>query len=1103
MTKLCRNLLLVCLALAFPINALAQADQAISASDSPDPVTPGANVTYAITVTNNGPNPAVNGGFNASFTTPTYVSATGPAGFTCSVFGNNVSCTNPSFAPGTANFTLVLNVPQSLQAFPDGNFTTNFSTSGVTPDPVGGNNNVNVTTSYDSPQSELSLTATDSPDPVFPDGDITYTVTVTNGGPQAAQNTRLNVPLNNTLLVTSVSAPAGFTCLPAPVPGMGSSFTCTNPSMAVGTAVFTIVLRANDEQFGINDGTINQFFGVNSDFYDSNHANESVTVSTAYVTPDADISVTATDSPDPVFPDGDITYTVTVTNAGPNTAPNTNFNVPLNNTLRVTSVTPGAGFTCTPPPTPGQGTSFTCSNPSFAVGSSVFTIVLRANDEQFGIFDQTINQVFSANSSISDPNNPNNTIQVSTAYVTPDANLSIAATDSPDPVAPDGDITYTVTLANAGPDAAPNTILNVPLNNTLRVTSVTVPAGFTCTPPPVVGQGTSFSCSNPSFASGANAVFTIVLRANDEQFGIHDQAINQAFTVGSSVTDPNNDNNSIVVTTQYDAPNANLSITATDSPDPVANGNNLTFTINLGSTGPQHAMNLQMIASPHPSLTFQSLSAPPGYLCTTPAVNASGPVICSIPAFANGDVSAFTLVTRLVTAQPSGVLNSNFSVGSGTSDPVLANNSVEVFTNFINAVSDLQISKTTGATSAARGGTIPYSITITNAGPDAANNVVVTDVLPAQLLFHSITEPAGFTCTTPAVGTNGTITCTAATFANGATANFFLVTTVANNATGPISNSASVGASGIDPASGNSAGAAGNVTIAGDADVGVSKTTAATSVAPGGTFSYTIGVTNLGPDIATNVVMTDVLPASLEFQSITEPAGFTCTTPAVNASGTITCTAATLAAGPTATFTLTVRVAAGATGTITNTAGVSSSSTDGNGTNGSATTAPVPVSAAGADVRVTKTTAATQAPTGSTMNWTITVTNNGPATATNVVVTDTLPASLQFISATPTQGTCSGTTTITCNLGSLVNNAVATIVLSTRVVATSGVVSNGATVSAATTDPNGGNNTTSTTEIPVVPSLAPQEAQIPTLSEWSLLLFAAALGIAALFKMRS
>lgn len=114
------------------------------------------------------------------------------------------------------------------------------------------------------------------------------------------------------------------------------------------------------------------------------------------------------------------------------------------------------------------------------------------------------------------------------------------------------------------------------------------------------------------------------------------------------------------------------------------------------------------------------------------------------------------------------------------------------------------------------------------------------------------------------------------------------------------------------------------------ADLSVEKTTETTLVYPGETITYTIDVTNNGPDAAANVEMTDVLPPYTTFVSVTEPGDFSCTTPAVGAAGTVICTAATLADGATATFTLVIRLDEDApSGTsVANEASVSSDTAD-------------------------------------------------------------------------------------------------------------------------------------------------------------------------------
>ncbi|OGO12498.1 MAG: hypothetical protein A2Y53_01815 [Chloroflexi bacterium RBG_16_47_49] len=106
-------------------------------------------------------------------------------------------------------------------------------------------------------------------------------------------------------------------------------------------------------------------------------------------------------------------------------------------------------------------------------------------------------------------------------------------------------------------------------------------------------------------------------------------------------------------------------------------------------------------------------------------------------------------------------------------------------------------------------------------------------------------------------------------------------------------------------------------------------------------------------------------------------------------------------------------------------------------------------------------------PAGQDVTYSITVTNNGPAYATGVTVTDVLDASLTLVSATPSQGEpCTGTGTITCNLGSLISGASATVTVVATTSPTPGMIGSTASVTATEPDPNLSNNSaTQTTNV--------------------------------------
>ncbi|HYI09787.1 MAG TPA: DUF11 domain-containing protein, partial [Thermoanaerobaculia bacterium] len=983
----------------------------------------------------------------------------------------------------------------------DGTIMFGFSANSSISDPVGGNNSETESTAYVTPDADVYVLVADSPDPVTPDGNITYTVTVGNNGPDTAPNITLNSFGGNNLRFVSATIPAGWNCTLPPSGTQTTSLSCTLASMTSGDSdVLTFVMEADSDLNGFNDGTIMFGFSANSSISDPVGPNNSETESTAYSTPDANLSVTATDAPDPVAAGSNLTYTGTIANAGPDAGTNTTFTAALDPSLLFQSVVGPAGFTCTTPAVGATG-NITCTMASMPSGASLpFSIVAQVNPGLNNGPDGVLQSTFLIGSGAADPVLANNEVDVATSYTTPDADLSTTNTDTPDPVVQGGTITYTQTMTNNGPNPAVNATLTETLPASVGFQSIAAPAGYTCSTP-AAGASGLITCSIASLASGVTSTFTVVVEVLASS-----GTVGNTTTVDSDTYDPDPADNQATTSTTITPPaSADLSISKSTPTTTVTPNGTYTYTIVITNNGPDTATNVVMTDVLPAQLQFQSITSQAGWTCTTPAVGANGTVTCTGGALGNTGTATFQLTVRVAPGTaPGTVISNTASVSSATADGDNSDNSSTSATVEVNATSaDLSIDKTTTATSVGPGATYSYTIVVTNNGPNTASNVVMTDVLPAQLRFQSITTQAGWTCTTPAVGTNGTVNCTGGALGNGGTATFVLTVSVAPNATaGAIVNTASVSSATGDPNGANSSDTAPTVNVSVlTSDLSITKNTATTNAPAGSSFNYTIAITNSGPDAATNVVMTDTLPASLLFQSLTIPTGFTCTTPAAGTTGTITCNAATLANGATATFQLTVRVAGNATsGSVTNSASVSGANSDPDGGDTTDPAPPVGLGPGSADLSIVKMTTSTTAVTGSIVNYTIDVTNSGPSQATNVVVTDTLPAGLELVSVTPSQGTCSGTTTITCNLGTINNGGSATINLSTRVIATSGTISNTASVDGNETDPDGGDTSSGTPPIPVGEPGA--FAAIPTMSEWALLALAAMLGMLAVMKMR-
>lgn len=114
----------------------------------------------------------------------------------------------------------------------------------------------------------------------------------------------------------------------------------------------------------------------------------------------------------------------------------------------------------------------------------------------------------------------------------------------------------------------------------------------------------------------------------------------------------------------------------------------------------------------------------------------------------------------------------------------------------------------------------------------------------------------------------------------------------------------------------------------------------------------------------------------------------------------------------------------------------------------------------GADLSITKTDSPDPVKVGQDLTYSISVTNGGPLTATEVSMRDQLPATVSFVSLTVTQGSCSGSSTVVCSLGNLGKGATAAVEIVVRANEAGDIV-NTASVSGKQKDPSQANNQSS------------------------------------------
>ncbi len=241
----------------------------------------------------------------------------------------------------------------------------------------------------------------------------------------------------------------------------------------------------------------------------------------------------------------------------------------------------------------------------------------------------------------------------------------------------------------------------------------------------------------------------------------------------------------------------------------------------------------------------------------------------------------------------------------------------------------------------------------------------------------------------------------------------------------------------------------GAVESSADADVAITKADSPDPVNRGDNLTYPLTVTNNGPGGAGDVTVVDTLPPGLAFVSAMPSQG-TC----MEAALMVTCDLGILANGASATIDIVVTTTAA--GMLTNTATVSTTSNDPDLSNNSDTETTVvnPVT----DISITKTDDADPVDVGDNITYTVTVANNGPDNATGVSLMDTLPASVNFVSATPSQGMCAEAGgLVTCNLGAVANGNTATVTIVVTTTANA-VITNTVTVTADGADTNPGNN---------------------------------------------
>lgn len=529
---------------------------------------------------------------------------------------------------------------------------------------------------------------------------------------------------------------------------------------------------------------------------------------------------------------------------------------------------------------------------------------------------------------------------------------------------------------------------------------------------------------------------------------------------------------------------ADLSLTKTHT-GAFVRGSTGTYHLNVSNAGPATSGAVTVTDTLPTGMTYKSFSGT-GWSCSS-CSSASQTVTLTHAALASGASASVDLTVDVgagASSSPTNTATVTQATSATLNDPSSANNSASDPGTVANpGDADVVVTKTTPGI-VEPGGQGTYTLHVRDDGPNSVvGPVTVTDVLPTGLSFVSGTG-TGWTCT----ASGQTVTCTRSSgLVSGEVApDITMVVNVAPDAPARSTNKTSgSGAVDNDPNHSNNIDVTDTVLV-GQADLSIDKTHSG-SFPRGGTGTYSITVSNAGPDAAASPRVVDTLPAGLTFSS-SSGTGWSCS----SSGQVVTCNQSSdVASGQSAPkLTINVSVSSSAAAVVTNTATVCSmifggtvtgcpdqnegtyerSSSDNTVSDVTATVAPT-------DLAITNTASVTTVNTGTSYTYTLKATNNGPNSATNVTIVDSLPSYIDSASITTNPGSSNTSTPpycdvtgreVTCVMGTVgttsgANSATAVITVKGLATASGRTVADTASVFSDLGDTNASNDSATAT----------------------------------------
>ena len=883
----------------------------------PNPAYIGSNLVYTISVTNYGPNTAksviMNQTLPGSVVFLSGSASQGTVSFSGGVVSANLGNMSQS-GVATVTVTVLPTTPGSITS------TATVASLDTELDPS--DNTATVTTAIKPPTSDLAVQISGAPNPALVGGTLSYTVSVNNNGPNAASG----ITVTNTL-------PAGVVILSA----ASSQGTAT---IAGNVVVFNFGTLANGgtdtgtiSVIPTTQGTIVATATVSANQTDPVPGNNTAT-SSVTVTPAADLAVSISGVPASVVVRSNMTYVVTVTNLGPNQAAGIVLNDTLPpNTVVVTNFTTQGTLS-------RSNSTIICSLGALNAGASFsVTAVVAVTNTGTAIFNASVS------GTQADPNFTNNAAASSTFVAAPFINILAAGStltsesfSPPDgAIEPGETVTVQFRLRNAG--NIPNTNLvatllatgGVSLPSVRQTYGVLLPGNFpTSEPFSFTAAGTNGGALVATFQlqdAVSNNLGTVSFNftlsgvksfANTNVIVIPDIGAGRPYPstiavsgvtglVGKVTATLSNFNHTYphdVSVLLVSPTGANTLLMSHVSDQGFVTGANLTFDDSAATPLPASgsiASGVWLPTAYSPAPVFFT-NAPPA---TNPP---AGPYPTAMSVFNSANPNGTWLLYVMDdSAGDAGGISNGWSLAFTTITPV-------------NQLADLSLSAAGSPGPILVGSAFTNTFTIVNNGPAAAGSVAFTNMLPVNVAFVT------------AISSQGIWTVNGNTFVGnlggmgaGASATVAIVLTPASP--GSLTNSASVSASETDlNMANNTATVVSSVNLP-SADVAVTQSGPTNPVVVGNNLTFTITITNNGPNNALNAMFSGSLPPGL---------GFISTSVGTNAGGLITASLGTLVPG--AGTVIYITASALSAGTVTNVVAVTTSSGDANQANNSAAT---------------------------------------------------------------------------------------------------------------------------------------------------------------------